>query len=121
MKRGRSGCCTILEANPYLGRIITGRISSGSIKSNQPIKVLSHDGEVVEQVWKIGGLYTEALERVAYWLEQAATVAENDAQRVAFEKLVAFYRSGDLEDWDDYNVAWVADSESVVDTINVFQ
>lgn len=83
-------------------------------------RLVRRDGEIVEQVWKIGGLYTEALERVAYWLEQAATVAENDAQREALEKLVAYYQSGDLEDWDAYNVAWVADTDSVVDTINGF-
>jgi dipeptidyl-peptidase-3 len=55
-----------------------------------------------------------------YWLEQAVTVAENDAQRSAFERLIEYYRSGDLEDWDNYNVAWLNDSESVVDVINGF-
>jgi dipeptidyl-peptidase-3 len=73
-----------------------------------------------EQVWKVGGMYTEALEQVVEWLELAATVAENDAQRDALEKLVAYYRSGDLEDWDEYNIAWVADADSRVDTINGF-
>ncbi len=78
------------------------------------------DGEVVEQVWRVGGLYTEALERVVYWLERAVTVAENDRQREAFTKLIEYFRSGDLEDWDAYNIAWVADTESVVDAINGF-
>jgi dipeptidyl-peptidase-3 len=80
----------------------------------------SADGALVEQVWKVGGMYTQAIERIVHWLEQAVTVAENDAQRVALEKLIEYYRSGDLEDWDEYNVAWVADTDSVVDTINGF-
>ena len=83
-------------------------------------RLVERDGRLVEDVWKIGGRYTEALERVVYWLEQAVGVAENDAQRTALEKLIEYYESGDLEDWDEYNVAWVADSESVVDTINGF-
>jgi dipeptidyl-peptidase-3 len=78
------------------------------------------DGAVTEQVWKVGGMYTQAIERIVYWLEQAVTVAENDAQRAALEKLIEYYRSGDLEDWDEYNVAWVADKDSLVDTINGF-
>lgn len=78
------------------------------------------DGEVVEQVWRVGGLYTEAIERIVTWLERAVTVAENDLQRDALEKLIVYYRSGDLEDWDAYNIAWVKDTGSVVDTINGF-
>jgi dipeptidyl-peptidase III len=74
----------------------------------------------VEQVWKVGGRYTQAIEQVVYWLERAADVAENDAQRDALEKLIAYYRSGDLEDWDTYNIAWVEDTESRVDVINGF-
>lgn len=83
-------------------------------------QLVERDGELRERVWKVGGLYTEALERVVYWLERAVAVAENDAQRMALEKLVQYYRSGSLEDWDAYNVAWVADTDSLVDTINGF-
>ena len=78
------------------------------------------DGAPTERVWKVGGMYTDAIERVVFWLEQAVTVAENDAQREALQKLIAYYQSGDLEDWDEYNVAWVADTDSRVDTINGF-
>jgi dipeptidyl-peptidase-3 len=78
------------------------------------------DGALMEEVWKVGGMYTQAIERIVYWLEQAVTVAENDAQRAALEKLIEYYRSGDLEDWDEYNVAWVEDTDSLVDTINGF-
>jgi dipeptidyl-peptidase-3 len=78
------------------------------------------DGEIQEQVWKVGGLYSEALERVVEWLGRAVTVAEDDAQRAAFEKLIDYYRTGDLEVWDEYAVAWVQSTESSVDAINGF-
>ncbi len=71
-------------------------------------------------MWKVGGTYTQALERVVYWLEQAISVAENDAQRRALELLVQYYRSGDLRDFDAYNIAWVKDTASRVDAINGF-
>lgn len=83
-------------------------------------RLVERDGELVEQVWRVGGLYTEALEQTVAWLERAVTVAENDAQREALQKLIDYYRSGDLEHWDEYNVAWVADDASQVDTINGF-
>ncbi|MES2604482.1 MAG: dihydrofolate reductase [Pseudomonadota bacterium] len=83
-------------------------------------RLVKQDGQLVEQVWKVGGLYTQAIERIVYWLEQAITVAENDAQRTALELLVKYYRSGDLADFDAYNVAWVADTASTIDVINGF-
>ena len=83
-------------------------------------RLVERDGMPVEEVWRVGGLYTQALERVVSWLEKAATVAENEAQRDALEKLVRYYRSGDLADWDEYNIAWVNDADSLVDVINGF-
>ena len=82
--------------------------------------VKNADGEIVERVYKVGGLYGEALEQVVYWLEKAITVAENDKQRKTFELLVKYYKSGDLKDFDDYSVAWVEDTESDIDVINGF-
>jgi dipeptidyl-peptidase-3 len=83
-------------------------------------KLVRENGELVEKVWKVGGMYTQALERVVYWLEQAIAVAEDDAQRRALELLVQYYRSGDLADFDAYNIAWVEDTASRVDAINGF-
>jgi len=80
----------------------------------------NEDGEIVERIWKVGGMYGEALEQVVIWLERAITVTETDAQRAALELLVKYYRSGDLADFDDYNIAWVADTESPIDVINGF-
>ena len=85
--------------------------------NSQLVKV---DGEVRERTWKVDGMYSAAIEQIVYWLEKAATVAENDLQRDWIEKLVKYYYSGDLRDYDDYNIAWVADSGSRVDAVNGF-
>jgi dipeptidyl-peptidase-3 len=82
--------------------------------------LVKENGQIVEKVWKVGGKYTQALERVVYWLEQAITVAEDDAQRRALELLVKYYRSGDLADFDAYNIAWVDDTASSIDAVNGF-
>jgi len=83
-------------------------------------KVVKKDGKVVENVWKVGGMYSAALEKMVYWLEKALTVAENDQQKKIFEKLIKFYKSGDLKDFDDYSIAWVADTTSRIDFTNGF-
>lgn len=83
-------------------------------------KLMKVDGEIVERVWHVGGMYGEALEQVVYWLERAIGVAENDKQKRALELLVEYYRSGDLEDFDEYNIAWVEDTNSAIDVINGF-
>jgi dipeptidyl-peptidase-3 len=83
-------------------------------------RLVKENGELVEQVWKLDGMYGAAIEQIVYWLEQAITVAENDAQRTALELLVKYYRSGDLADFDAYNVAWVADTASTIDVTNGF-
>ena len=78
------------------------------------------DGEIVERVWKIDGMYGPAIEQIVYWLEKAATVAESDVQRAWIDRLVRYYRTGDLRDFDEYNIAWVADTDSRVDSVNGF-
>ena len=83
-------------------------------------KLVKIEGEIVERVWHVGGMYSGALEQVVHWLERAIGVAENDKQRTTFELLVKYYRSGDLEDFDAYNIAWVEDTDSAIDVINGF-
>ena len=83
-------------------------------------KLIKEQGRIVEKTWKVGGMYGAALERVVFWLERAATVAENEQQKEVIEKLVKYYKSGNLEDFDEYNKAWVRDTESRVDFINGF-
>ncbi|MFV0476918.1 MAG: dipeptidyl-peptidase 3 family protein [Parahaliea sp.] len=80
--------------------------------------VKNAEGKLQEQVWKVGGMYSQAIEQIVVWLEKAVAVAENDAQRKALELLVAYYRSGDLKTFDDYSIAWVEDANSRVDVVN---
>lgn len=77
-------------------------------------------GNLYENTYKIGGLYGPALEKVVDWLEKAVAVAENEAQAEALQLLIEYYQTGDLQIWDDYNVAWVKATEGDVDYINGF-
>ena len=77
------------------------------------------NGKIVEKVWKIGGMYSPAIEKIVYWLEKAAAVA-NPTQREVLEALIKYYNTGDLKDFDTYNVLGVKDTESNVDVVNGF-
>ncbi|MCB9165030.1 MAG: dihydrofolate reductase [Flavobacteriales bacterium] len=79
--------------------------------------VRGKDGKLMEEVYKVGGLYGAALEESVKWLEKAIEVAETPEQKTALELLVKYYRTGDLKTWDDFNVAWVKDTKSSVDYI----
>lgn len=83
-------------------------------------KVVKENGQVTEQVWKLGGMYDRAIERIIGWLEKAKAVAENDQQADIIATLIDYYRTGDLKQFDDYSVKWVADTVSRVDFINGF-
>lgn len=83
-------------------------------------QLVKQDGELVERTWRVGGMYGPAIEQIVFWLEKAVTVAENDLQKAWLEKLITYYKSGDLKDYDDYNIAWVADADSRVDAVNGF-
>ncbi len=82
--------------------------------------LVKENGKLVEKVWKSGGLYGEAIDQIIMWLEKAKTVAENDAQGNALGLLIKYYQTGDLQTWDDYNVAWVEATEGNIDYINSF-
>ena len=83
-------------------------------------RVIKENGKVTEQVYKVGGLYTQAIERIVANLEKAAEYAENDTQKDIINKLVTYYRSGDLKDFDTYSIAWTEDTDSRIDFINGF-
>jgi dipeptidyl-peptidase-3 len=83
-------------------------------------KMVKENGVVKERVWKVGGMYSPAIEKIVYWLEKAVTVAENDKQKKSLELLVEYYKTGDLKTWDAYNIAWVNDTESRLDVVNGF-
>ncbi|MDT8392355.1 MAG: dihydrofolate reductase [Bacteroidales bacterium] len=83
-------------------------------------KLVKEDGVIKEEVYKEDGLYGEALTRIIYWLEKASGVAETPEQEEALLTLIKYYRSGDLELWDKYNVMWVSDLVPEVDYVNGF-
>ena len=78
------------------------------------------DGVVREEVYKVGGLYGPALEKICEELEKAAAVAENETQKEYIADLIAYYMSGDLKLWDEYNIKWVNDTLGTVDFVNGF-
>ncbi|MGB5816815.1 MAG: dihydrofolate reductase [Thermoanaerobaculia bacterium] len=81
--------------------------------------VMTGDGPQ-ERVWKVGGMYSEAIEQIVYWLEKAVSSAENETQAAALSKLAEYYKTGDLRLFDEYNILWVQDTESEIDAINGF-
>ena len=83
-------------------------------------RLVKKDGRIYEQVWKVGGMYSAAIEKIIVWLEKAETVSENDAQREVIRLLIEFYRSGDLKVFDAYSIAWLKDTGSQVDFVNGF-
>ena len=78
------------------------------------------DGIIREDVYKVGGLYGPAIEKICEQLEMAAAVAENDAQKQYIASLVEYYRTGDLRLWDKYNIEWLSDTLGTVDFVNGF-
>lgn len=82
--------------------------------------VKGKDGKVQEEVYRLGGLYGDAIAKITENLDKAKAYAENDAQRAIIEKLVEFYTTGDLKTFDDYSIAWAEDTASQVDFINGF-
>jgi len=82
--------------------------------------VKNEKGQIEERVYKVGGLYGEAIEHVVYWLKEALQYAENDQQREVLNKLIAFNETGDLKLFNEYCIAWVKDLDSRVDFVNGF-
>ena len=83
-------------------------------------KLVKENGKVVERVYKVGGMYSAALEKVVENLEKALQFAENDAQRLVIEKMIEFNKTGDLKAFNEYCIAWVKDLDSRVDYVNGF-
>lgn len=83
-------------------------------------KVVKENGQVKELIWKQGGMYSPAIEKILFWLEKAVPIAENAEQKKALELLVQFYKTGDLKTFDDYSIAWANDVNSRIDVVNGF-
>ena len=83
-------------------------------------RLVKRNGKIYEEVYKIDGRYGDAIARIVEWLEKAAGVAENDAQKAVIEKLIEYYRTGDLRTFDEYAILWVQDLDSRIDFVNGF-
>jgi dipeptidyl-peptidase-3 len=83
-------------------------------------KLVKENGELVEKVWKMGGMYNDEIKNIIYWLSKASEHAENIKQKEGLELLIKYYETGDLNIWDEYNVVWVETTEGDVDYINGF-
>lgn len=83
-------------------------------------KKIRENGVVIEKTYNVNGLYGEALSQIVLWLKKAVEVAESDLQASTLNKLIEFYETGDLKKFDEYNILWVQDTESIVDTTNGF-
>ena len=82
--------------------------------------VRNANGQLEEKVWKSGGMYGAAIDKIIFWLEKTQKVAENKKQADAIGLLIKYYKTGDLKTWDDYNIAWLQATEGNIDYINSF-
>jgi dipeptidyl-peptidase-3 len=82
--------------------------------------LVKEDGKLVEKVWRVGGKYSAAIEKIIFWLEKALTVTENEQQKTVISYLIDYYKTGDLKTFDNYNIAWLADQDSRIDFVNGF-
>ncbi len=78
------------------------------------------EGALVEQVWKIDGMYGDEIEHIVYWLKRALDFVENEEQTTVIRTLIEYYETGDLHTFDDYSVAWVKATSGMVDFVNGF-
>jgi dipeptidyl-peptidase-3 len=111
------------EAEEFYKNLKTIAVQSGAdtlVSFGINSKLVKQDGVIREEVYKVGGLYAEAIEQIVYWLKKAVPVAENDHQQKVIESLISYYETGDLTTWDEYNVLWVSDLEAQVDFVNGF-
>lgn len=83
-------------------------------------RLVKENGAIQEKVWKVGGLYTQAIEKIIYWLKKAEGKAENHSQRAVISKLITYYEKGDLHTFDEYAILWVKDTDSHIDFVNGF-
>ena len=83
-------------------------------------KLVKENGELIEKTWKVGGMYSKAIEKIVFWLEKAIPVADSELQRESLVKLVEFYKTGDLKAFDEYSILWVKDLDAHVDVVNGF-
>ncbi len=107
------------EVEEYYGKLIDPT-EQKPVSYGLNSKLKKQNGQIVDLTWKVGGMYTQAIEKIVYWLEQALPLAENPAQKKSLEKLIEYYKTGNLKTFDEYNIAWVNDVNSIIDVVNGF-
>ncbi|MCQ2145773.1 MAG: dipeptidyl peptidase 3 [Bacteroidales bacterium] len=108
------------EAEAYYNSIVDEKDPTPISYGLNTKLVKGADGVIREEAWKVGGIYGAAIEKIVEELELAAPLAETDAQRDYIASLVAYYRTGDLRLWDEYNIKWLKDTLGTVDFVNGF-
>nr|WP_320118950.1 dihydrofolate reductase [uncultured Marinifilum sp.] len=83
-------------------------------------KLIKENNQIIEKVWKIGGMYSEAIEKIVFYLEKAIPFADSELQKESLLKLVDFYKTGDLKTFDEYSILWVKDLDAHIDVVNGF-
>ena len=108
------------EVEAFYAQMKQGQDTIAPISYGLNSRLVKENGEVKEQVWKVNGLYGEAIEHIVAELQAAIPFAENDAQKAIIEKLITYYQTGDLKTFDAYSILWVEDTASEVDFVNGF-
>lgn len=111
---------TQAEVEAFYGKMKAEGDSRCPLSYGLNSRLEKENGQLVERVWKVGGLYSEAIERIVAELEKAAAFAENEKQRQIIATLIDYYRAGDLRTFDAYSILWVEDTDSQVDFVNGF-
>lgn len=111
---------TQAEVEAFYGKMKAEGDSRCPLSYGLNSRLEKENGQLVERVWKVGGLYSEAIERIVAELEKAAVFAENEKQRQIITTLIDYYRTGDLRTFDAYSILWVEDTDSQVDFVNGF-
>lgn len=114
------GGITQKEVEDYYAAMKVGQDTITPISYGLNSRLVKENGKVVEKVWKVGGLYSPAIEQIVKELQKAVPFAENDTQKAIIEKLIAYYQTGDLKTFDAYSILWVEDTTSDVDFVNGF-
>ena len=108
------------EVEDFYAQMKQGQDTIAPISYGLNSRLVKENGEIKEKVWKVGGLYSEAIEHIVAELQAAIPFAENDAQKAIIETLIAYYQTGDLKTFDAYSILWVEDTASEVDFVNGF-
>ncbi len=120
----------VASANNFYGNGVTQKMADDFYsKLNNPndptpmeiglnSTLILKDGKLFEDVWKSGGRYGKAIDKIIFWLNKAVTVAENPDQAKALSKLIEFYKTGSLKIWDEYNILWASSTKGDIDWIN---